>query len=180
MSDLIVIGYPDEETAEKVWRELVALQHEYLVDLDDAAIIQRDANGKLHVTTPAHHTAAWGALSGLFWGVVIGLIFFFPIAPLVGLAGGIMGAALGKAGDLGIRDDFKQRVQELVKPGTSAILVIVRKVTPDKFIEAIRPYGGTVLQTSLSHKAEENLMKALHGDPATGLWERADKQSVAS
>jgi uncharacterized membrane protein len=53
MSDLIVIGYPDEETAERVWNELVKLQADYLVDLEDAAIIRRDRNGKLHVTTPA-------------------------------------------------------------------------------------------------------------------------------
>ena len=64
------------------------------------------------------------------------------------------------AGDLGIKDEFKQRVQDLVQPGTSAILVIVRKVTPDKFLDALRPYGGTVLQTSLTSDAEQGLMKA--------------------
>jgi len=50
MSDLIIIGYPDETTAENVWAELVKLQHDYLVDLEDAAIIRRDQKGKLHVT----------------------------------------------------------------------------------------------------------------------------------
>ena len=173
MSDLIVIGYPDEARATEVWDELVKLQNEYLVDLEDAAIIRRDRNGKLHVTTPAHHAVAWGTFSGLFWGVLIGLLFLFPLAPLVGVAGGIMGAALGAAGNLGIKDDFKQRVQDLVQPGTSAILVIVRKVTTDKFLEALRPYGGTVLQTSLPHDAEQQLMKALHGDdPAAATWEQ--------
>src|SRR5580658_898119 len=105
MTDLIAIGYPDEETAQKVWQELVQLEKDYLVDLDDAAIIRRDNTGKLHVTTPAHHAVAWGTLSGLFWGVLIGLLFLFPLAPLVGVAGGIMGAALGVAGDIGIKDD---------------------------------------------------------------------------
>jgi uncharacterized membrane protein len=147
-----------------------------LVDLDDAAIIRRDKNGKLHVTTPAHHTATWGALSGLFWGVVIGLIFFFPLAPFIALAGGLMGAAIGKASDLGIEDDFKGRVQELVKPGTSAVLVVVRKATPDKLLEALKPYGGTILQSSLTHKAEDELMKALHGDnTASGTWEHTQQ-----
>ena len=173
MSDLIVIGYPDEARAMEVWDELVKLQNEYLVDLEDAAIIRRDRNGKLHVTTPAHHAVAWGTFSGLFWGVLIGLLFLFPLAPLAGLAGGIMGAALGAAADLGIKDDFRQRAQDLVQPGTSAILVIVRKVTPDKFLEALRPYGGTVLQTSLPHDAEQQLMKALHGDdPAAPTWQQ--------
>ena len=170
MSDLIVIAYPDEATAQNVWDELVELQNDYLVDLEDAVIIRRDRNGKLHVTTPAHHAVAWGTLSGMFWGVLIGLIFLFPLAPLVG---GLMGAALGAAGNLGIKDDFKRRVQDQVQPGTSAILVVVRKATPDKFIEALRPYGGTVLQTSLTHDAEQQLMKALHGeDPAAPTWEQ--------
>jgi uncharacterized membrane protein len=78
------------------------------------------------------------------------------------------------AGNLGIKDDFRQRVQDLVQPGTSAILVIVRKVTTDKFLEAMRPYGGTVLQTSLPHGTEQQLMKALHGDdPAAPTWEQS-------
>jgi len=172
MSDLIVIGYPDEETAAKVWQELVRLQKDYLVDLEDAAIIRRDKKGKLHVTTPAHHAVAWGTLSGLFWGTLIGLLFLFPLAPLVGAAGGLMGAALGAGGELAIKDDFKQRVQDLVQPGTSAILVVVRKVTPDRFIEALRPYDGTILRTSLPRDAEQKLMKALHGDDqAAATWE---------
>ena len=90
MSDLIVIGYPDEETAQNAWEKLVKLEHDYLVDLEDAAIIRRDQKGKLHITTPAHHAVAWGSFSGLFWGVLIGLLFLFPLAPLVGVAGGIV------------------------------------------------------------------------------------------
>ena len=173
MSDLIVIGYPDEETAQNVWEELVKLEHDYLVDLEDAAIIRRDQKGKLHITTPAHHAVAWGSFSGLFWGVLIGLLFLFPLAPLVGVAGGIMGAALGAAENLGIKDDFKQRVQDMLEPGTSAILVILRKATYDKLVEALRPYGGTVLRTSLPHGAEQQLMKILHGeDLKVPTWEQ--------
>jgi len=151
----------------------VKLQEEFLVDLEDAAIIKRDQKGRLHVTTPAHHAVTWGTLSGLFWGMLIGLIFLWPLAPVVGVAGGIMGAALGAAGDLGIKDEFRQRVHDMLQPGTSAIMVIVRKVTPDKFIETLKPYGGTVLKTSLPYDAEQQLMKALHGDdPSAPTWQQ--------
>ena len=174
MSDLIVIGYPDEETAGKVWGELTRLQEDFLVDLEDAAIIRRDQKGKLHTATPAHHAVTWGTLSGLFWGVLIGLIFLWPLAPVVGVAGGIMGAALGAAGNLGLKDEFTQRVRDMLQPGTSAIMIIARKVTPDKFIEALRPYGGTVLKTSLPHDAEQQLMRALHGDDLSApTWEQS-------
>ena len=171
MSDLIIIGYPDQETAHQVWNELEKLEADYLVDLQDAAIIQRDQKGKLHVTTPVHHQAAWGGLSGLFWGTLIGLLFLLPVFPLATAAGGLMGAALGAGQNLGIKDGFKRRVQDMVRPGTSAILVLVRKMTPDKFLEAMKPYGGTVLRTSLTHEEEEQLMKALHGDdPSAVTW----------
>jgi uncharacterized membrane protein len=173
MSDLIIIGYPDETTAQKVWEELVRLERDYLVDLDDAAIIRRDRKGKLHITTPADHAVAWGTFSGLFWGVLIGLLFLFPLAPLAGVAGGIMGAAFGAAENLGIKGEFKQRVQNMIQPGTSAILVILRKATLDKFVDALRPYGGTILQTSLPRDAEQQLMKTLHGeDPKAPAWEQ--------
>ena len=71
-----------------------------------------------------------------------GLIFLWPLAPVVGAAGGIMGAALGAAGNLGIKDEFRQRVHDMLQPGTPAIMVVVRKVTPDKFIEALKPYAA--------------------------------------
>ena len=154
-------GAPAEKPARTA---RVRLERDYLVDLEDAAIIRRDSKGRLRITTPAHHAVAWGTLSGMFWGTLIGLVFLLPLAPLVGMAGGLVGAALGAAENLSIRDAFRQRVNDLVQPGTSAIFVVVRKTTPDKFLEALRPYGGTVLQTSLPHDAEKQLMKALHGD----------------
>ena len=117
MSDLIVIGYPDEGTAFRVWDELVRLQHDYLVDLDDAAIIRRDRKGKLHVTTPAHHAVAWGTLSGLFWGVLLGLLFLFPLAPLVGAAGGLIGGRLALAQISGSRTTSKSAYRTWCNPG---------------------------------------------------------------
>jgi uncharacterized membrane protein len=181
MSDLIIIGYADEQTAARAWDELTRLQRDYLIDLEDAAVIRRDRKGKLHLTTPAHHAVAWGTLSGLFWGFLIGLIFLFPLGPVagagLGVAGGLAGAGIGTATDLAIEDVFKQQVQDLVQPGTSAILIVLRKVTLDKFLEAMRPYGGTVLRTSLPNEAEQKVMMALHGpDRSAVSWD----QSAAS
>jgi uncharacterized membrane protein len=67
-----------------------------------------------------------------------------------------------------------------VQPGTSAIFVVIRKVAPVKFLTGPWPYGGTVLRTSLTHEAEQDLMKALHGDAvAAGNAERSPQSAGA-
>ena len=43
----------------------------------------------------------------------------------------------------------------MLKPGTSALFLVVEKVTPDKAVEALSQYGGTVLKSSLSKDAEQ-------------------------
>jgi uncharacterized membrane protein len=159
MSELIVIGYQDETTADRVLDELQSAEREWLVDLDDAAVIVRNKKGKLKVHT-TDHLVAGATLGGMFWGMLIGLLFLVPIAGLA--IGAIVGAAAGGLTRLGVKDDFKQQVADMVKPGTSAILAVIRKMTPDKVIEEISPYGGTVLRTSLSYEEEEELISALH------------------
>jgi uncharacterized membrane protein len=54
----------------------------------------------------------------------------------------------------------------MLKPGTSALFLMVEKVTPDKAVEAMSKYGGTVLKTSLSKEGEQQLQEALHGQGA--------------
>ena len=51
----------------------------------------------------------------------------------------------------------------MIQPGTSALFLMLEKVTPDKAVEAMSKYGGTVLKTSLSKETEAELQDALHG-----------------
>ncbi len=44
---------------------------------------------------------------------------------------------------------------------SSVLFVLVRKPTPDKVVEEIKRFGGTVLRTSLSHEDEDKLQAAL-------------------
>jgi uncharacterized membrane protein len=158
MSDLIIIGYPDATTAKEVLDKAKELEKDYLIDLEEAAVVVRDQKGKLHVTTVDHLTEA-GAFGGLFWGALIGLIF---LVPLFGAAlGGLYGAVFGKLGDLGLKDSFKKQVGDLVQPGTSAVLFVERKMTADKVLAELAPYGGTVLRSSLDEDAEKHLNEAL-------------------
>ncbi len=158
MAELVVIGYDDEVTAERVLDEVQDLQNDFLIDLEDAAVVKRNAKGKLKVVSSSHATGV-GALGGAFWGFLIGLLFLVPVAGMA--IGGLFGALAGKGIDLGIKDDFKKQVGDLVGPGKSAVLMVIRRATADKVLDELKPYGGTVLRTSLSHEDEEQLVEAL-------------------
>jgi len=73
---------------------------------------------------------------------------------------------MGKLEKSGIDKQFMKQVRDMLKPGTSALFLVVEKVTPDKAVAALSKYGGTVLKTSLSEEAQNELQKALHGGAA--------------
>jgi uncharacterized membrane protein len=77
-----------------------------------------------------------------------------------------MGALMGKVTKSGISKEFQDQVRDLLQPGTSALFLMVEKVTPDKAVEAMSKFGGTVLKTSLSKEGEAELQEALHGGTA--------------
>jgi uncharacterized membrane protein len=164
MSTLIAIAYPDAETAEKVRAELVQATKEKLVELQDAVVVEHQADGKIKLHQAVSTTGA-GAAGGAMWGGLIGLLF---LAPLFGMAlGAASGAIAGKATDVGVDDDFMKTLGEKLEPGGAALIALGRSDAPDKVLERLQPYGGEVIQTSLDHEREELLRSSLgEGVPA--------------
>ena len=158
MSTLVVIGYNEIHKAEEVRLTLVKLQRDYLIDLEDAVAVTKDAKGKIKLHQTVNLTAA-GATSGGFWGMLIGLLF---LNPLLGLAvGASAGAVSGALVDLGINDQFMKDLAATLTPNSSALFVLVSKSTPDKVLDEVKGTGGTILKTSLSHEDETKLQAAL-------------------
>jgi uncharacterized membrane protein len=158
MSTLVVVGYDDPFKAEEVRMKLQKMQKDYLIDLEDAVFAVKDENGKVKLHQAINLTAA-GAATGGFWGALLGLIF---LNPLLGMAiGATAGAVSGALTDLGINDKFMKDLAATLKPKSSVLFVLVRKVTPDKVLEELAGTGGTVLKSSLSHEDEARLQAAL-------------------
>lgn len=158
MADLVVIAYDSEQKAESARAKLLELQKEYLIELGDAAIAVRRADGSVKLNQLMNMTAA-GAASGGMWGALIGLLF---LNPLLGAAiGAGAGALSGRFTDVGIDDKFMKDAAEALHPGQAALCVLVRKVTADKVLPAMAPLGGTVLRTNLSSEQETRLREAL-------------------
>jgi uncharacterized membrane protein len=166
MSDLIAVGFKGEDTADQVLNKLVTLQKEHLIDLEDACVVLRDQNGQVRLKQAINLTgvgAASGGAWGALWGTLIGLLFLNPLAGLLtGAAlGAGAGALSGALSDYGIDDEFIRSLGATIEPGSSALFVLVRSATMDKVLPELRPFGGTVLRTSLSDEQEERLRQAL-------------------
>jgi len=136
---------------------------ELVIQPDAVAVIVRSQDGKYKVTTN-HHSVGGGASWGMFWGLLFGMLFFIPVFGMAVGAG--LGALFGKVEKTGINKQFQQQVRDMLAPGTSALFLVVEKVTPDKAVEGLKPFGGTVLKSSLSNDAQDELQAALHGEPA--------------
>ena len=166
MSDLIVVAYPDINRAEQVLDTLNQMRSAQLIDLEDACYITKDANGviKLHqAVNVAGQSAGFGALWGGLWGFLFGLLVLMPIAGMAvgaGIGAGT-GALVGNLGDYGIDDQFMKRLSTSLTPNSSAIFLLVRRVTADKVVPEFGRFGGTIIQTSLSKDAEAKLQAAL-------------------
>ncbi|MGN6718916.1 MAG: DUF1269 domain-containing protein [Candidatus Binatia bacterium] len=158
MSTLVVIGYEDQFKAEEVRLSLMKMQKDYLIDLEDAAVAVKDQKGKVRLHQAVNLTAA-GAVSGGFWGSLIGLMFLNPLLGMV--AGAAAGAVSGALTDLGIDNKFMKELGATMKPGSSVLFVLVRKATPDKVLDEVKGTGGKILKTSLSHDDEAKLQAAL-------------------
>jgi uncharacterized membrane protein len=173
MSDLIAIGFKDEDAADQVLNKLHALKKEHLIDLEDACVVVRDQAGKVHLKQTVNLTgigATSGGLRGALWGTLIGLLFLNPLLGMVtGAAFGAgFGALAGSLTDYGIDEKFIKSVGSTIVPGSSALFVLVRSVTADKVLPELTPYGGTVLRTSLSNEQEVRLQQALQGAKPAG------------
>lgn len=164
MSDLLVILFDDEIKAEEVRLDLLKRQDEHLFDLEDVIVLVMNKKGKtsLHHVT---HLTLGGAVAGGFLGTLLGVILLNPVFAALGLTAGVaLGAASGSSTHLGIDEAFMKELAGHLKPGTSALGVLVREALGE-VLEELKKFNGRVFQTSLSQEDEARLLEAF--DAAT-------------
>jgi len=154
VAQLIVLGFKDEAGADAFIGKLQQMQKEQILGLQDVVKVMRRPDGKTKIHQGMNLTAA-GALSGGFWGMLIGLIFWMP---WLGFAiGAATGAISGKLTDIGIDDAFIKETSDAIKPGEAGVFMLVGQTTPDKVEAEIKGTQATVIKTNLSHEQEEHL-----------------------
>jgi uncharacterized membrane protein len=149
MNQLIVVAFDHFDDAKTAMTSLRSLEGQGRISFEDTAIVQRDPDGMAHVRNEVSGTTetatAVGAVIGGF------LSFAFPL----------LGVALGAMLDRGVSSKFIDEVKTTLRPGRSALFLVVRQSDADATIAALRPFRGDVIQTTLDTDTEEALRRAL-------------------
>jgi uncharacterized membrane protein len=158
MANLVVVMYDDQFRAKEVMQELKTLKENKQLEIDDAAYVTKDNDGRFKVHQE-HSLTKSGAVAGGLGGLVAGLLFTIPVAGLaVGAAAGVIA---GKAQDYGIDDKVIKAINDDMRLNTSAIFALVRDVNRDAVLPVFTKYGGKIVQTTVSAEDEAKLQAML-------------------
>jgi len=153
MGDLVFIAFSTGQKAEEVRQKVFSLPRDYLIELGDAVAVVKNEEDEIKLNQMMNLTAA-GAGSGGLWGTRIGFIF---LMPLVGTAiGAASGPRGGKLSDIGINDRFMKDAAAALRPNSTCLLLLVRKMTTDKVLADLKGIGGTLVAPHSTKPKKDN------------------------
>jgi uncharacterized membrane protein len=167
MATFTVWRFDSAEGAGEVLSVLKRLQKEELINIDDAAIVAWPTDAKKPRTQQLSSLVGTGALGGMFWGLLFGLLFFIPLFGMaIGAAAGAIGGALT---DVGIDDEFIDRIRREITPGTSALFLLTSDAVRDRVAEELEFTRGhaTLIHANLSAEQEAKLREVFEQEPAS-------------
>ena len=137
MSDntfILVATYPDEAAAQDDYQVVKDAHAAGLVGSYDAAVVTKDANGKVHENkdeTATRHGAWWGIAAGAAVGVI------FPPAVLGAAAvGGVVGGVSGHLAKGMSRSEAKE-LGDVIDPGQAGLVIVGESKVEDAIKKAI-------------------------------------------
>jgi uncharacterized membrane protein/sporulation protein YlmC with PRC-barrel domain len=152
--ELIVAVYDDASDASEVQKQL---KEKSADSVRNSAIVVKDKDGKTHFKETQDVDAKHGRIFGAISGGLIGLIGG-PVGAIVGaLAGAITGGIVAKHVDMGFSDQFLRRLQELLQPGSSGLLVLVESQHAAEIAQMLKENTDVVLRHTLADEIIERL-----------------------
>ncbi|MBK8050059.1 MAG: DUF1269 domain-containing protein [Anaerolineales bacterium] len=154
MTTLTVYIFPTCVGVEQLENTLLDLQQRQLIEVQDAAAViwprgQKPKTGQLQ------SLAGPDALSGVFWGMLFGLIFFVPYFGTE--TGASIGALSVRFSKYGIEHNFIKQTRATVTEGASALFVLTRGAVQDEIVKALKERTFVIIATNLPEKTENDL-----------------------
>ncbi len=166
MSKLVALVFDDPYKADEARAAVRRMAGEGLLDLEESALVIKDADGKLRVAQDENAPAKSqkiGHVIGLIGAAVTGI---FPVI----LGATVAGRLLGRLTDHGVTNRFLNDVKTELQLGTSA-LVVYAQSDPERrkqIIERLQPFSPKVLQSDLPPEVAEEIRRAFEDASAAG------------
>ena len=157
---VLVAVFGEEPAADEALKAMVRAKVDEKIYFEDASVIKRDPDGKIHVKETDDTSAGKGAGIGAVIGGVIGLIGG-PAGVIVAAGTGAVIGGLMAKGDAGFRDESLEEVGENLTPGTSALVAITSQGFLDPTLNFLKQYDAKVTTHEL-------------GDDIADQWREGD------
>jgi uncharacterized membrane protein len=131
---ILVATYPDEAAAQDDYQVVKNAHAAGLVGSYDAAVITKDAKGKVHENkdeTATRHGAWWGVAAGAALGII------FPPSILASAAvGGVIGGVSGHLAKGMSRSEAKE-LGDFIDPGQAGLVIVGESKVEDAIKKAV-------------------------------------------
>jgi uncharacterized membrane protein/sporulation protein YlmC with PRC-barrel domain len=152
--ELIVAVYEDADDASEIEKQL---KEKAADNVRNSAIVVKDMDGKTRFRDSQDVDAKHGRIFGAISGGLIGLIGG-PVGAIVGaVAGAITGGIVAKHVDMGFSDQFLRRLQDLLQPGSSGLLVLVESQHAAEVAQILKENTDVVLRHTLADEIIDRL-----------------------
>ncbi len=146
--EIIVAAFQDPNGASAALEGLKQARKQGLIKIENAAILTKDADGKLRIKETADMGGGKGAVIGGVLGGVIGLL-----AGPVGwaaLGGAVIGGVAAKLSDGGFSDARLKQIGDSLKPGSSAIVAVIDHTWVAEVERQMQQAGADTVTATLS------------------------------
>ena len=148
------------------------------IRIRNAAVVEKDAQGKAKIRETADVDAKRGGLVGALAGGLIGLAGG-PVGVVVGVVVGAgTGGIAAKKIDTGFSDSFLNKFEEYVESETSALIVLVEGRTAQQLSEVLSEFDGILLRHSLTEKMVEEMAAASAQEQANAEEQDSSEDEV--
>ena len=154
--ELVVAAFTDERGAENALKGLKEAKKENLIGIQDAAVIRRDQNSKIHINETGDMSGGRGAAIGAVVGGAIGLITG-PGAIVTGAVGATIGGLAAKLRDSGFPDNRLREIGQALNPGTSALVAVIEHTWVAELEQELAAQGAQVMTEAIKADIAEQL-----------------------